>query len=268
MNQKKEWEKYQIKVSETLSEFGFATQIEEVIEGARGRHEVDVTARIRYAGVDQLWIVECKKWKRAVPKERILAFASIIDDVGADRGLIFAEGGFQAGAVRASRNSSITLTNLTDFVNNSASELASIKVSDLARRIAKLENKFHSIWNLDAAERNRVNSRYIGPESFGLKEPIAVKACLSVLKDSLEAASFNRWPVPYRPLDQAEDYSNGLIDVKNWDGLLFIAEKTLETCDRIYDHMIGHGISDIRWQDLQPPELTDLLAAIRNMPTD
>ncbi|WP_079034892.1 restriction endonuclease [Streptomyces hirsutus] len=268
MNQRKEWEKYQIKVSETLSEFGFATKVEEVIEGARGRHEVDVTARIRYAGIDQLWIVECKKWKRPVPKERVLAFASIIDDVGADRGLIFAEGGFQAGAVRASRNSSITLTNLIDFVSNSANELSSIKVSDLVGRIAELENKFHSIWNLNAAERNRVNSRYIGPESFGLKEPIAVRACLSMLKDSLEAASFNRWPVPYRPLDQAEDYSNGLIDVKNWDGLLFVAEKTLETCDRIYGHMIGYGNSDIRWQDLQPPELTDLLAAIRNMSSD
>jgi hypothetical protein len=268
VNQGKEWEKYQVKVAETLSEFGFATVVEEVIEGARGRHEVDVTARIRYAGIDQLWIVECKKWKRPVPKERVLAFASIIDDVGADRGLIFAEGGFQAGAVRASRNSSITLTNLTDFVSNSANELASIKVSDLVRRIAELENKFHSIWDLDVTERSRVHSRYIGPESFGLKEPIAVRACLGMLKDSLEAASFNRWPVPYRPLDQAEDYSNGLIDVKNWDGLLFVAEKTLETCDRIYEHMVGHGDSDIRWQDLQPPELTDLLAAIRSLHSD
>lgn len=267
MNQRKEWEEYQIKVSEVLAEFGFATEVEEVIEGARGRHEVDVTARIRYAGVDQLWIVECKRWKRPVPKERVLAFASIIDDVGADRGLIFAEGGFQAGAVRASRNSSITLTNLTDFISNSANELSSIKVSGLTRRIAELENKFHSIWDLDAAERTRVNSRYIGPESFGLKQPIAVMACLSMLKNSLEAASFNRWPVPYRPLDQAEDYSNGLIDVKNWDGLLFVAEKTLETCDRIYNHMTGDGYSDIHWQDLQPTELTDLLTAIRNMPS-
>ncbi|WP_406307999.1 restriction endonuclease [Streptomyces griseoaurantiacus] len=268
MNQGKEWEEYQTKVSEILSQFGFATKVEEVIEGARGRHEIDVTARIRYAGIEQLWIVECKKWKRPVPKERILAFSSIVDDVGADRGLIFAEGGFQAGAVRASRNTSITLTNLTDFLNNSASELSSIKVSDLVRRIAGLENKFHSIWALGVADQNRVNSRYVGPESFGLKQPIAVMACLSMLKDSLEAASFDRWPVPYRPLDQAEDYSNGLIDVKNWDGLLFVAEKTLETCDRIYDHMIGDGNSHIRWQDLQPPELTDLLAAIREIPSD
>ncbi|MFF7146351.1 restriction endonuclease [Streptomyces nodosus] len=267
MNQGKEWEEYQIKVSDILSEFGFATKVEEVIEGARGRHEIDVTARIRYAGIDQLWIVECKKWKRPVPKERVLAFSSIVDDVGADRGLIFAEGGFQAGAVRASRNSSITLTNLTDFVSNSANELSSIKVSDLARRIAELENKFHSIWDLDADERNRVNSRYIGPEPFGLKQPIAVMACLGMLKDSLETASFDRWPVPYRSLDQDEDYSNGLIDVKNWDGLLFIAEKTLEACDRIYDHMVGAGNSHLRWQDLQPPELTNLLVSIRKNPS-
>ncbi|MFJ9251103.1 restriction endonuclease [Streptomyces sp. NPDC101776] len=267
MSQRKEWEEYQVKVSEILTEFGFATEVEEVIEGARGKHEIDVTARIRYAGIDQLWIVECKKWKRPVPKERVLAFASITDDVGADRGLIFAEGGFQAGAIRTSRNSSITLTNLTDFVSNSATELSSIKVGGLVRRIAELENKFHSIWNLNTTERNRVNSRYIGPEAFGLKQPIAVRACLSMLKDSLEAASFDRWPVAYFPLHQAEDYSNGLIDVKNWDGLLFVAENTLETCDRIYDHMVGDGNSDIRWQDLQPPELTDLLAALRNMPS-
>ncbi|WP_327691038.1 restriction endonuclease [Streptomyces sp. NBC_00461] len=262
MPQMKDWKEYQIKVSETLAEFGFTTKVEEVIEGARGRHEIDVTARIRYAGVDQLWIIECKKWKRPVPKERILAFTSIVEDVGADRGLIFAEGGFQAGAVRASRNTSITLTNLTDFVSNSEDELSSIKIGGLMRRIAELENKYHSIWNLDEKERGRVQSRYVGPEAFGLKEPIAVMACLSTMKDSLEAASFGRWPVPYRALDQ--DDSNGLIDVKNWDGLLFVTEQTLETCSRIYEHMVGNGSSVSRWQDLQPSDLTDLLSALRN----
>jgi hypothetical protein len=91
---------------------------------------------------------------------------------------------------------------------------------------------------------------------------IGVTTRLSQMRQGLEDARFNRWPVAYYPLDH-EDIE--LIDVKNWEGLLFIAESTLTTCERIYNHMNTRCPGIIDWKVLQPPELGELLEAIRNL---
>ena len=129
-----EWKKYQNNVSELLSSLGFETDTDQTIDGARGRHGVDVTARMTIAGIPQLWVVECKLWKRPVPKERALTFLAIVQDVGADRGLLFSESGFQAGAVRAVANTNISLTSIPDFKANVSEELAEIRITTLDRR--------------------------------------------------------------------------------------------------------------------------------------
>jgi hypothetical protein len=49
-------------------------------------HKADVSARIALAGVNVLWIAECKLWNRAVPKEKVSALKDIVKDLDADRG--------------------------------------------------------------------------------------------------------------------------------------------------------------------------------------
>lgn len=262
-----DWKGYQARVADFLSQLGFGARIDETIQGARAKHKIDVTARMRIAGVDQLWVIECKSWKRRVPKERALTFQGIVEDVGADRGLLFSETGFQAGAVHAVQNTNITLTSLAEFELNFPAEVSSTKAKVLDERIARLMQAFMAVWDLPESERVGVFARYSGPPGFPELEgrPSAVlagiTARLSQMRQALEDARFNRWPVAYYPLDHTD---GELIDVKNWKGLLFIVEKTLITCERIYAHTTTADAGHVDWRDLQPPELVELLDAIRN----
>ena len=252
-------------MSELLTQLGFATRTDERIRGARGTHDIDVTARTTVAGIPQLWIIECKKWRRPVPKERALTFIGIVNDIGADRGLMFSESGFQAGAVRAAANTNITLTSVTDFQQNSADELASMRIKALDERAATLGQEFLAIWELEESHRGIVLSRYVGPpDILGRPVPIRVMACLSQMRDALESARYGKWPVTYFALDD-DEYP---VTVKHWDGLLFVVEETISTCERIYENMVSNGIAVADWKELQSPELTELLEAIRRPAKD
>jgi hypothetical protein len=159
----------------------------------------------------------------------VLTFIGIINDIGADRGLMFSESGFQAGAVRVAANTNVTLTSLTDFQQNSAEEFASVRIKALEERAAALGQKFLSIQQLEESDRDAVLSRYVGPpDILGRSVPIAVMARLSQMREALESARYGKWPVVYYALDDEHP-----ISIKQWDGLLFIVEETISTCERI-----------------------------------
>lgn len=261
------WEEYQDEVSVFLSQMGFDVTVDETIRGARAEHKIDVTARMSIAGLDQCWLIECKSWKRRVPKERVLTFLGVVEDIGADRGLLFSESGFQAGAIYAAQNTNITLTSLADFENNFPAEVSSARAKVLDERIAGLMQAFAAVWDLPECERVAVFAQYSGPPGFpGLLEGtpyavIGVTARLSQMRQALEDARFNRWPVIYYPLDHTD---GELFKVSDWEGLIFVVEKTLLACERIYAHMATSGGGRVDWRDLQPPDLVELLDAIRN----
>ncbi|MFF8770761.1 restriction endonuclease [Kitasatospora sp. NPDC015120] len=260
-----EWQKYQKEVSSFLSELGFDVRVDETIEGARAQHDIDVSARMSTAGVDILWLVECKAWGRRIPKERILTLQGIVDDIGADRGLVFSESGFQAGAIRATRSTNITLTGLEDFRMNFQDEVSPTKARALDERIVRLLQAISAVWDLAESERKSTLARYSGPSGliFPKGDPhavVGVTSHLSRMRTSLEDARFGRWPVTYVPLDLV---LGEVFDINDWEGLLFVAEKSMVTCGRIYDHMMTPGSIPVDWRVLQPPELTSLLSSIR-----
>lgn len=94
---------------------GMDVTIDERVIGARGDHDVDVVVRQSRAGIAQMWVVECKLWRRRVSKLHVAALASIVQDVGADRGILLSETGFQSGAIRLASFSNITLTSLNSL---------------------------------------------------------------------------------------------------------------------------------------------------------
>jgi hypothetical protein len=260
------WKEYQDRVAAFLSQLGLQVQVDETIRGARAAHDIDVTARMSIAGVNQLWLIECKSWKRRIPKERVLTFRGVIEDIGADRGLLFSESGFQAGAALAAQHTNVTLTSLAQFEQDFPAEVASGKARVLDERIASLAQAFLAVWDLPEQERTAAFARYSGPPGFALpgNSPhamVGVTARLSQMRQALEDARFNRWPVAYYPLDHVD---GELFDIENWEGLLFVVENTLITCERIYIHMTAANTNSVNWKDLQPPELVELLDSIRN----
>jgi hypothetical protein len=61
------------------------------------------------------WLVECKAWSSAVPKEKVFALRTIVEDTGADRGFVMAEKGYQSGALEAARLTNVMLTSRADL---------------------------------------------------------------------------------------------------------------------------------------------------------
>ncbi len=133
------WHDYQERAADFFRALGMGATVDERVEGARGQHDVDVVVRATRAGIQQVWIVECKWWQRPVDKEPIAALATIVQDVGADRGIMLSEKGFQAGAIRLASSSNITLTSLADLSE-------SAEAVDLPIRAATLMG----VWALDA----------------------------------------------------------------------------------------------------------------------
>ena len=92
------WKQYQEGVAQLFRELGCNVATDLVVEGVRGKDAIDVSIRFVRFGLRQHWIVECKLWGRPVPKEKVRALKSIVDNIGADRGLLIAEAGHQSGA--------------------------------------------------------------------------------------------------------------------------------------------------------------------------
>lgn len=261
-----DWKQYQRDVAAFLSSLGFETKVDETIRGARAKHNIDVTARTSIAGVKQLWIVECKLWKRPVAKERFLTFRAIVEDVGADRGVLFSESGFQSGAKAAAQNTNISLTSFADFERNFSNDVSVARAKTLDSRLANLMQAFNRLWDLPKPVRESAFGKYCGPPGLlGLEQTphavVGVTSRLSQMRQALEDAQFGRWPVAFYPLDHQD---NELIEVRVWEGLFFVVEHTLEASERIYAHMIDPETGEADWRDFQSAELTELLRDIRS----
>lgn len=133
------WKQYQEDVAELLRSLGFTATVEAKVRGARGVHTIDVHATQTAYGFPITWIVECKYWNKAVPKEKVLVLSQIAADIGADRGFLLSESGFQSGAVLAAQHTNVTLTSLLDLRENTQAELTRLALAQVAQRSYALE---------------------------------------------------------------------------------------------------------------------------------
>lgn len=128
------WKEYQEKAALFFNSLGLEASVEKVVDGVRGTHEIDVYIKGKSYGVPFTWVVECKAWKSNIPKEKVLALSSIVQDVGADRGFLLSEVGFQSGAIKATKSSNITLTSLEDLKFNVGEDLEELTVTSYVWR--------------------------------------------------------------------------------------------------------------------------------------
>lgn len=153
----KAWELYQESAAHFFRGLGFDAKVNELVEGARGKHAVDVFVKGSVHGLAFQWVVECKCWKTNVPKEKVLALAEIVQDVGADRGILLSETGFQAGAVRQTFRTNITLTSISDLKEETAEHLEQAVLSNLTYRIVRAKRRLREI------TRTQCNGHYQPP---------------------------------------------------------------------------------------------------------
>jgi hypothetical protein len=106
------WNEYQEAIAQFFRQLGYQAVTNQRVKGVRATHDIDVLVTLNSSAVESLWVVECKLWNRAITKQCVLTLQQIVADVGADRGFLLSESGFQAGAVDATLSSNITLTTL------------------------------------------------------------------------------------------------------------------------------------------------------------
>ena len=134
-----EWEQYQHQAAGLLRELGFTAEVDASLTEANGAvHAIDVAARRAVVGVDVLWIVECKYRGRPVSMGMVRELRSLVIDLGADRGLLMSESGFQSGAIRTARQKNITLTSLADLRADAADEILAARVTVAEKRLMDL----------------------------------------------------------------------------------------------------------------------------------
>jgi restriction system protein len=140
-----EWSDYQEKVAQFFRDLGLSAETNVTMQGVRTSHDVDVVVRSKHAGLEVLWLVECKAWKAAIPKEKVLALRTIVDDTGADRGFIMAESGYQSGALEAARLANVMLTSLADLKETLAYEVGMTQLKALLPRADSCQERYWKI---------------------------------------------------------------------------------------------------------------------------
>ena len=124
------WCEYQEAVAEVFRKLGCNAEVNKTVCGARGSHDVDVYVTFEKFGYECRWIIECKLWSTRVDRSAVLTLQSIAQNVGADRGLIFSESGFQSGAQTAAQNTNVLLqTSLEHFRQTAHLHLSTIPLT-------------------------------------------------------------------------------------------------------------------------------------------
>jgi hypothetical protein len=189
------WREYQAEVAEFLRGLGLEASTDEQLQGVRAVHDVDVVVRGQRVGLHQLWLVECKHWSRPVGKVHVAALAEIVRDVGADRGLLLSESGFQAGAIRLAERSQVTLTSQEELRERSTGELLLLTLAGFRRRLALLAERVDA---LSHADRHGAGVRVVHPRrGVGMDAVLRLHAALGTTENGLRQADANDWPVLY-----------------------------------------------------------------------
>lgn len=186
-----EWREYEVAAAEFFRELGLQAEHDQKVKGARATHQVDVLVTTRQFGIEQMWVVECKLRTRLVEKQCVMTLAGVVDDVGADRGFLLSEVGFQSGAVQAARKRNITLTSLADLRANAEDDLAALELTRARQKIAQLTDRLMCADDLD---------RNLTPGTGFWVPSEEISHCagnLSSASRALDEAAVGHWPVLY-----------------------------------------------------------------------
>lgn len=112
------WKKFEKIVAgiHKLSAEGAEVTFNDKIIGKRSRRtrQIDISIRFRQTFYDYLAIIECKDYEAKVSIEKVEAFRTKIEDVGAMKGIMVSASGFQEGAIRSAEAFNIELFTLTE----------------------------------------------------------------------------------------------------------------------------------------------------------
>ncbi len=144
------WKKYQEDAAEYFRSIGLNASTDVAVKGVRTSHDVDVLVTSHYVGFDITWVVECKCWQKPVNKLHVLGLREIVSDVGADRGILLSESGYQSGAIEAANLTNIQVTSLADIRDSASHSIYAMRLRDLYDRVGTCKDRY---WDIPKDDR-------------------------------------------------------------------------------------------------------------------
>lgn len=189
------WREYEEEAADLFRSLGLEANTKVRLEGVRASHDVDVAVRSRRAGLEQLWVVECKWRKRNVDKSHVGVLAEIVLDLGADRGVLLSEKGFQAGAIKWAYKSNVTLTSLAELREGAADELLTLRLGECRLRLAHVRERLGAVGQVKKGDGRAFHISF--REAPGHWSHLKLFAALGIAEEGLRRAEMGRWPAAY-----------------------------------------------------------------------
>jgi restriction system protein len=179
-----DWKDYQEEAATFFRTLGLSAETDVRIQGTRTAHDVDVVVKSVHVGFDITWLVECKHWKTPVSKLHVLGLRQIVIDLGADRGILLSEAGFQSGATEAASLTNVQLTSLAALRESTKYEIFAMRLRELFDRVEACSERY---WDISKADRIDMGLRPdVGEDGYSGDQVIVY--CRDVLFHSMRAS--------------------------------------------------------------------------------
>jgi len=184
-----DWKDYQEEAASFFRSIGLNASTDVAVNGVRTSHDVDVLVKSTHAGFDAIWIVECKHWKTRVSKLHVLALREIVSDVGADRGILLSEEGFQSGAIEAATLTNVRLTSLAELRVSAANDIYEARFYNLLARTDDCNTRYWAI-----PKRDRIDHG-LRPDITG--GDYSSRMAIDLVRELLSEAFRRRYPFKF-----------------------------------------------------------------------
>jgi hypothetical protein len=91
-----------------------------------------------------------------VSKLHVLALRGIVTDLGADKGVLLSEAGFQSGAQEAANLTNVELTSIRDLRENASGNVYAMRLRDLFDRVGVCKDRY---WGISKDDRIKFGLR-------------------------------------------------------------------------------------------------------------
>jgi restriction system protein len=139
------WTAYQEEAAEFFRSLNLEASTNVTLQGVRTTHDIDVFVKVDVFGFEVRWLIECKHWKTPVTKLHVLALREIVSDLGADRGILLCEVGFQSGAIEAANLTNVQVTSLAALAESSRDTIYAARLRELYNRTEKCKDRYWAI---------------------------------------------------------------------------------------------------------------------------
>jgi hypothetical protein len=182
------WYLFQEQICEHFISIGAEAKTNVTIKGVRTTHDIDVLVKTKFLGEDLIWVIEAKKWKHKVNKLQVLGLRTIVNEIGADRGFIISEAGFQKGAIEAANNTNIRLKTFTELKNDTR-ELVGNEILKTLRKRYEISNSRY--WS----HSKRIRQKYSLRDDAGVQPEYSGGQILMKIESVLSQAEKHNFPI-------------------------------------------------------------------------